>query len=169
MIKERDMVGRSILGSACIVAIILSAVGAATAQSAATQPAAIEEWAHDFTVLTMAPDGAWGTATDPRINRAIFLAIENCKAMSGAKIGCGAYMTTVRGGWSVGIRCGRENIIVADRDLAEAEERARRREADLRERYVPDMPACERVVTVDPNGAIVTPQLGYTGDLRAAR
>jgi hypothetical protein len=167
--KERDMVGRSILGGACIVAVILGAAGAATAQSAATQPAAIEEWAHDFTVLTMAPDGAWGTATEPRINRAIFLAVENCKAMSGAKIGCGAYMTTVRGGWSLGIRCGRENIIIADRDLAEAEERARRREADLRERYVSDMPACERVVTVDPNGTIVMPQLGYTGDLRAAR
>jgi hypothetical protein len=163
------MVGRSILGGAFIVAASLGAAGAATAQSVATQPAAIEEWAHDFTVLTMAPDGAWGTATDPRINRAVFLAIENCKAMSGAKIGCGAYMTTVRGGWSLGIRCGRENVVVADRDLAQAEERARRREADLRERYVPDMPACERVVTVDPNGAIVMPQLGLTGDLRAAR
>jgi hypothetical protein len=163
------MVGRSILGSACIVAVILGAASAATAQPAATQPAAIEEWAHDFTVLTMAPDGAWGTATDPRINRAIFLAIQNCKAMSGAKIGCGAYMTTVRGGWSLGIRCGGENIIVADRNLAEAEERARKREAELRERYVPDMPACARVATVDPNGAIVMPQLGYTGELRAAR
>ena len=44
---------------------------------------------------TMAPDGAWGTATDPRINRAIYLAIGNCNAMSGAELGCGAYQTTV--------------------------------------------------------------------------
>jgi hypothetical protein len=169
MITECDVVGRIILSSACVAVVLSGAAGAASAQSAAMQPAAIEEWAHDFTVLTMAPGGAWGTATDPRINRAIFLAIENCKAMSGAKIGCGAYMTTVRGGWSLGILCGRENIIVADRDLAEAEERAHRREAELRERYVPDMPACARVVTIDPNGAVVTPQLGYTGHLRAVR
>ena len=107
----------------------------ALAQSTSAEPAAIEEWAHDFTVLTMAPDGAWGTATDPRVNRAIYLAISNCKAMSSANLGCGAYQTTVRGGWSLGIRCGRENIITADRDLAEAEHRARKREAE-RIRYL---------------------------------
>jgi hypothetical protein len=169
MSREHDMLGRSILATACTLAVTFAAFDAPRAQSTSTQPAAIEEWAHDFTVLTMAPDGAWGTATDPRINRAIFLAIENCKAMSGAKIGCGAYMTTVRGGWSLGIRCGRENIIVADRHLAEAEERARRREADLRELYVPNMPPCARLVTVDPNGAIVMPQLGFSERRRFAR
>jgi hypothetical protein len=105
----------------------------------------------------MAPDGSWGTATDPRINRAISLAIERCKAMSGAKIGCGAYQSTVRGGWSLGIRCGRENIIVADRNLAQAERRAIQRESELRNLYVPNMPPCARVVTVDPNGVILPP------------
>jgi hypothetical protein len=161
--QESIMVGRSIFGTACALAVTVAAMGVPPAQSAPPQPAAIEEWAHDFTVLTMAPDGAWGTATDPQVNRAIFLAISNCKAMSGMELGCGAYLTTVRGGWSLGIRCGRENIIVADRDLAEAERRARNREAELRERYVPTMPPCARVVTVDPNGAIVGPQLGYSG------
>ena len=158
------MTGRIILGTACALALTLGALIAAFAQSASPQPAAIEEWAHDFTVLTMAPDGAWGTATDPRINRAIFLAIRQCKAMSGAKVGCGAYQTTVRGGWSIAIRCGRENIIMADRNLAEAERRARVREIELRERYVRDMPSCVRVVTVDPNGAIVAPPVaGFPG------
>jgi hypothetical protein len=169
MSREHDMFGRNVLATACALAVTFAACDAPRAQSAATQPAAIEEWAHDFTVLTMAPDGAWGTATDPRINRAIFLAIENCKAMSGAKIGCGAYMTSVRGGWSLGIRCGRENIIVADRDLAEAEERARRREAELRALYAPNMPSCARLVTVDPNGGVVMPQLGFSGGRRVAR
>ena len=46
---------------------------------------------HDFTVLTMFGD-AWGSATDPAINRAIVRAIANCKAMSGAELGCGGYL-----------------------------------------------------------------------------
>lgn len=157
------MLRRSLPGIAVALALTFGALAAAFAQPASPQPAAIEEWAHDFTVLTMAPDGAWGTATDPRIHRAIHLAISNCKAMSGMELGCGAYLTTVRGGWSFGLRCGRENIIVADRDLAEAERRAMTREAELRGLYVPEMPGCARVVTVDPNGAIVGPQLGYSG------
>ena len=77
------MIRRSLLGAAFALALTLGALAAALAQSASSQPPAIEEWAHDFTVLTMAPDGAWGTATDSRINRAIHLAITNCKAMSG--------------------------------------------------------------------------------------
>jgi hypothetical protein len=89
--------------------------------------------------------------------------------MSGMELGCGAYLTTVRGGWSLGIRCGRENIIVADRNLAEAERRAITREAELRGLYVQDMPPCLRLVTVDPNGTVVMPQLGYSGQARSFR
>jgi len=153
------MVRRHILGTACALALTLGAIAAALAQSASSQPPAIEEWANDFTVLT---------ATDSRINRAIFVAIGNCKAMSEMTLGCGAYLTSVRGGWSLGIRCGNESIIVADRHLAEAEQRARRRELELRERYVRDMPPCERVVTVDPNGAVVAPPAGYAARLRSS-
>jgi hypothetical protein len=170
--REHAMTGRIIFGTMCAALIATSTLDTSLAQSSSAQPAAIEEWAHDFTVLTMAPDGAWGTATDPRINRAIYLAISNCKAMSKAKLGCGAYQTTVRGGWSLGIRCGRENIITADRDLAEAENRARRREAELRELYVPNMPPCVRIVTIDPNGNIVrppAPQVEYSGQTPALR
>jgi hypothetical protein len=166
------MVGRFILGTVCAVVVTASTINTSLAQSTSTQAQAIEEWAHDFTVLTMAPDGAWGTATDSRVNRAIYLAIKACKAMSKATLGCGAYQTTVRGGWSLGIRCGRENIITADRDLAEAERRARKRETELREVYVPNMPPCVRVVTVDPNGNIVVPPappVGYTGQTPAVR
>lgn len=130
------MIGRSILVATCAVAVIFGSSGPSRAQSAWQQPAAVEQWAYDFTVLTIAPDGAWGTATDSRVNRAIFEAISNCKAMSGKAIGCGAYMTGIRGGWSLAFRCGRESIIVADRDLAEAERRAVAREVELRERYV---------------------------------
>jgi hypothetical protein len=151
------MLRRIILGTACAVALTLGALAAAFAQPASPRPAAIEEWAYDFTVLTMAPDGAWGTATDPQVNRAIHVAISECKTMSGAVLGCGAYLTTVRGGWSLGIRCGSHNIIAADRNLGEAERRALMREIELRERYATGMPPCGRVVTVDPNGKALLP------------
>lgn len=161
------MLGRILLRTACALGVTAGICNASYAQ-----PAPIEVWAVDFTVLTMAPDGAWGTATDPQINRAIYHAIKNCKAMSTAELGCGAYQTTVRGGWSLGIRCGRDNIIVADRDLAEAERRARWREADLRAFYVKNLPPCVRVVTVDPNGHVVVPKapaVEYSGQPPASR
>ena len=69
------------------------------------------------------------------------------------------HSTTIRAGWSLGIRCGRETIIVADKGLAEAERRASWREAELRTHYQPKMPACVRVVTIDPSGRLVTPEL----------
>lgn len=111
--------------------------------------------ADDWTVLTMAPDGSWGTATNSSINEAIATAIVNCKIVYQREIGCGAASTTIRAGWSLGIRCGRENIVVAERTLADAEQAARNREAELRWRYVRDMPSCRRLVTVDSSGAIV--------------
>src|SRR5262245_31869410 len=126
---------------------------------ALARPAAAQSyWTHYFTVTTMAPDGAYGTATNFAINSAIQEAIGNCRRMSKTH-GCGAYQTSVRGGWTLGIRCGKENILVADRDLKEAVRLAERREAVLRADYYPDMPPCVRVVTVDPNGDIVPPGL----------
>jgi hypothetical protein len=131
-------------------------------QSGSPELAAKDDWQHDFTVLTMAPDGGWGAATENFINKAIVGAIRSCKTMSGAEHGCGAYFTSIRAGWSLGIRCGRENIIVARKDLADAERSANRREIDLRANYVPNMPPCARVVTIDPNGAIILPTVGYS-------
>jgi hypothetical protein len=162
------MIPRSLAGAAFAAALTLGALAAAFGQSASSQPPTIEQWAHDFTVLTMAPDGAWGAATDSHIHVAIHQALSDCTAMSGKELGCGADLTTVRGGWSLGIRCGDENIIVADRQLAEAEHRATRRERELREYYLRAMPPCARVVTVDPNGLVaLTP--GYAGRRRPSR
>jgi hypothetical protein len=161
--QEQIMTGRIHLGIVCALAI---AFGVIQARAQTWQEiAASEEWMLDFTVLTMAPDGSWGVATEPYINRAIAAAIANCKVMSGTELGCGAYLASVRAGWSLGIRCGRENILVADKDLAEAERRAAKREVDLRAHYVLDMPACVRVVTVDPSGRIMPPQVGYSGQI----
>jgi len=106
-------------------------------------------------VLTIAPDGTWGVGTDAVTSRAIGLAIADCKRKYERAIGCGHRMTTIRAGWSLALRCGNENIIVAEKVLIDAEESARRQEHDLRTRYVPNMPACARTVTVDPIGNVI--------------
>jgi len=144
----------SILGKRPILSmtsVLLAALGVALM----TTPVMASE--DHWTVLTMAPNGSWGTATSPSTNRAIADAIANCKAMSRSEIGCGATSTTIAAGWSLGIRCGRENIIAAAKTLADAEQAAVNREHELRRLYVPDMPSCRRVVTVDAQG---TPHVG---------
>jgi hypothetical protein len=109
----------------------------------------------DWTVVTMAPDGAWGSATEPSVGQALARAIANCKAMSGMKLGCGAQSRAIQAGWIVAARCGDRNIVVTERRLADAERAARERETDLREHYAPDMPPCRRVLTVDPRGRVM--------------
>ena len=81
------------------------------------------------TVLTLASDGAWGTATEYPTGRAIAFAIRDCKAMSRRVLGCGAKFTTVRAGWSVAVLCGDETIIAAATQLTDAERMAIKREA----------------------------------------
>ena len=108
-----------------------------------------------FTVLTMAPDGSWGVATSIFIGEAISGAMAECKAMSGPKLGCGALSKTGRAAWVLGVRCGRENILVADKLLANAELAALNRETELRQVYAKNIPSCLRIVTVDPDGMVV--------------
>jgi hypothetical protein len=109
------------------------------------------------TVLTLAPDGSWGTATDDNTGWAIAAAIRDCKAMSRRANSCGAKFTTVFKGWSLAVLCGDETIIVAASQRAEAERMAVAREAELRLVYRRDMPPCVRVATVGPDGAVVGP------------
>ena len=109
----------------------------------------------DWTVVTMAPDGAWGSATELSVGQALARAIDNCKAMSGTKIGCGAQSRAIQGGWVLATRCGSTNILVAERQLADAERAARERETDLREHYARDLPPCRRVLTVNPRGGVM--------------
>ena len=162
------------LQSLSLAAIAASGLALPAGSAAAEQPGHNEQRAHPdspeliadenaplhYTVLTMTPDGAWGAATEISINKAIAGAIGNCRAMSGAGIGCGGYFRTIRAGWSLGLRCGREIIIAAQKNIAEAERSAEMREAALRADYVRDMPPCVRVVTVDPRGAIVVANVG---------
>src|SRR5262245_39683246 len=139
---------------ACVLTLAIAAPCSAIAQP--------EFETAPTTVLTIAPNGSWGAATDDSIGRAIAAAIARCNGRHQRAIGCGATYTTIRAGWSLGIRCGRENILVSEKTLAEAEQAAIDREVVLRQRYVSDMPPCVRVVSVDPSGAIVAP---YAADL----
>jgi hypothetical protein len=109
----------------------------------------------DWTVVTMAPDGSWGSATELTVGQALATAIGNCKAMSGTKIGCGAQFRAIQAGWIVATRCGDTNIMFAERRLAVAERAARERETVLRQHYARDMPPCRRVLTVNPRGGVM--------------
>jgi hypothetical protein len=148
------MKARGLLGAVALIAGF-GACGASLAQVAA--PSVIDEWQRDWTVVTMAPDGAWGVATDMYMIKALAEAVDQCTAMTARRIdyvGCGSHYTTIRAGWTVGLRCGERNIISAELNLDDAVKRANWREYELRRLYDPNMPSCERVMTVDPDGKV---------------
>jgi hypothetical protein len=113
------------------VAAGIGAFDIALAQPPSSEGVALDVSASDgrWTVLTLAPDGSWGAATESMSNRAIANAIAECKFKYRAEIGCGGYQVAVQQGWILGIRCGNENILAAARDLAEAERSVRREPA----------------------------------------
>jgi hypothetical protein len=118
--------------------------------------------AHEFgtapiTVLVMAPNGSWGAASEDSIGAATAAAVAHCKTIYRKAIGCGAYVTAIRAGWILGIRCGNETIVAAERTLIEVEQAAIDRELELRRFYRPDLPPCVRLVSIDPSGAIIAP------------
>ena len=59
------------------------------------------------------------------------------------------------------MRCGRETIIVARQTARATEQAAVDAELDFRRSYRPDMAPCVRVVSVDPHGAIIAPDVGH--------
>ena len=77
-------------------------------------------WQKDVTVVAITPDGTWGVATELTTGQAIANAIADCKNKYKSKIGCGSMITSVRGGWSIGKRCGNQSIFVAEQSLAKA-------------------------------------------------
>lgn len=139
---------------ATIVCALTLGCGATGAQSQTPITLSQDDW----TVLTMAPDGSWGVATDPFINRAIADAIRMCRGMSGGQLGCGAVFVSVQAGWSLGTRCGQENVLAADRYLENAERIARERELELRYVHAVELGPCRRVVTVNPEGRVIAPE-----------
>src|SRR5262245_35426121 len=110
--------------------LMIGAPGASVAQTDSPF-----DWAAPTTVLTMAPDGAWGAATHDQIGVAIGAAIADCQQRFRRAKGCGALQTTMRKGWTLGIRCGDKSILVAEKTLIEAEQAAIDREIELRQQY----------------------------------
>ncbi len=113
-----------------------------------------EDYFEPWTAIAVTPDGFWGAATEQDGSKAISNAIANCKRKYHQTIGCGAVIKMVRSGWILIFRCGDENIIVAEKSLADAKKMAAMREKELRSVYVPNMPACKRVLIIDPHGAV---------------
>jgi len=152
----------------CVLSVGRSAFDPLFAQSNADASADSSDWwTKDVTVATMAPGGAWGAATESTASLAIAKAIDDCRQRtSGRELGCGAYTATIRGGWILGLRCGDRSILAADHDLATAKRIAVDREGELRRLYVPNLPSCLQVLTVDPSGAIIPAGLA---DSRATR
>jgi hypothetical protein len=114
-----------------------------------------DDWRHDWTVLTLASDGAWGVATDDAVNRTIASAINACRAKSKRSSDCGAKFVSIRGGWSIALLCGEQTIITAAKERVHAEHRAAERESELRQVHRRNMPPCAQVVTVNPYGSVV--------------
>ncbi len=112
----------------------------------------------EMTVVTMAGDGSWGVAAATLQGEAIAGAVRDCKAGPSAPRDCGAQFVTTRGGWVVANLCGDHKIIVAAETREAAELAALTREIELRRRYVPHMPPCSRILTVNPRGAVLIDQ-----------
>jgi hypothetical protein len=116
----------------------------------------------DWTVVTMARDGSWGVATDSLMGRAISAAMRDCRAMSGEKSDCGAEFRVTRSGWILALLCSDHKVLASAKQREDAEANVRLR-IDLKRAYIPDLPLCRIVLTVDPRGAIVP-----ADDLRAS-
>jgi len=130
---------------------LLVLFGLACWASAATPAVTITGY---MNVLTMSHDGSWGADTQLSLDDALQNAIARCKKMRGLKLGCGGYVISIEQGWLLGSRCGTRSILSSGATRAEAEADADLRAGIMRRDFVPALPACQRVVFVDPNGTI---------------
>jgi hypothetical protein len=112
--------------------------------------------------VTVARSGAWGVATDPVQFQAIDGAIRACRERSPVAADCGALLKVNRGGWIVGSRCGHLSILASGATILDAEEAEFHHEAALRANHLPALPACVRLITVDPRGAVVDASLALS-------
>ncbi|MBV8188609.1 MAG: hypothetical protein JOY64_10390 [Alphaproteobacteria bacterium] len=135
-----------------IVALALDAwVGLVFAQGqAAGEPAG--EW----TVLTLSDAGAWGLSTARSQADAIAGALGQCRARAGRPTDCGAELVAYRVGWSEAILCGTHRVLAAGVDRDDVDAMVRARMAALRRLYGSALPACRRLLVVDPWGGVTT-------------
>jgi hypothetical protein len=120
----------------------------------------------EWTVVTLALDGSWGVGTSEHYGPALASALRKCNAMSKEQSDCGAEVTAVRQGWTLGILCGEHRVLVAAPDLATAIREAEARQTYLRDVYGDGLPGCSRVVSVDPEGFATSPKKKSWGAAR---
>jgi hypothetical protein len=106
----------------------------------------------EWTVVTLARDGSWGVGTSEFYGPALASALRKCEAMSAGQSDCGAEVTAVRKGWTLGSLCGDHRVLVAATDLATAIMDAQARQMYLRDLYGDGLPSCSCVMWVDPQG-----------------
>ena len=111
------------------------------------------EWEHDWVVLTVARNGAWGKAVSGSLMRAMVQAISECRRKSGTSGDCGAEITTVRASWSLAYACGEYTFIATGDTSAEARAAAIHRAIDLKEILRIELAPCNLLVGVGPDGA----------------
>lgn len=132
------------------------AAGLAILPFAAPSALAQAECEPEWTVLTVAHNGAWGLSTARTQGEAIAGALRQCEARSPDPGDCGAELVAYRVGWALAIRCGDHRIMVSADDLDEAEAAADERIAALKLTYASGLPPCRRLLTVDPAGTVTT-------------
>ena len=132
-------------------AIVLISLGLASTEAAADD----KDWMRDVTVLTVARNGAWGTATSEHSSAAIAAAIADCRQRAvgtgGTGSGCGARQVYTRNGWLLAYACGDRMFAVSGRTLPEASLAAVAQETDWRQLYRLQIPACRLVVAIGPD------------------
>jgi hypothetical protein len=141
--KAVDRIGKR---RSTICGLLLAAVVMAADPSAARDDT-------DWTVVTLARDGSWGVTTSEQQGSAIASALRKCNAKS-RESDCGAEFTAVRRGWTLGILCGDHRVLVAAKELVNADREAQLRVCTLRTLYGESLPVCWRVITVDPDGFV---------------
>jgi hypothetical protein len=135
---------------------LVMAAGAAILLSAA--PSALAQAGPDpeWTVLTVAHNGAWGVSTARSQGEAIAGALRQCQARSPEPADCGAELIAYKVGWALAILCGDRRVVVSAGSLDEAEQAAYERIAALKRACPTGLPPCHRLLTVDPAGAVTT-------------
>ena len=106
----------------------------------------------EWTVVTLARDGSWGVGTAEHYGPALASALRKCEAMSDGQSDCGAEVTAVRQGWTLGILCGDHRVLVAEMELTAAITEAQARQMYLRDLYGESLPGCSCVMWADPRG-----------------
>jgi len=112
-------------------------------------------WDHHWLIVTLARNGSWGAASNSSQSQAIAETTRSCREMAGTSGDCGAQFMAARNGRIIANLCGDHKVIATGSSLISAEQEALNREISLQLSYVPDLPPCKRIVTVDPSGAIV--------------